>query len=81
MLGFESIGVDGADSLASLGRLVSLFLSSVFTNTLIVDRMALFGLQSAADRGVCSHTAHVEGRVEWPGWRHVSCEVEFKEGN
>ncbi len=65
-LGFASTGVVGAESLGSLGRLISLFLSPVFTKTLMVDRIALFGLQSSAESGVCSHTGQVDGRVEWP---------------
>jgi hypothetical protein len=30
----------------------------------MVDRRALFGLQSSAETGVCSHTGHAEGSVD-----------------
>jgi len=55
--------VGGVFFFASLS-LASRFFSSVRRKTLIVVRRDLFGLQSAADTGLCSQTGHEEGNVE-----------------
>jgi len=61
-----SIGVAGGVFLTSLDLCASRFFSSVRRKTRIVVRSDLFGLQSAAVRGLCSQTGHDGGRVDWP---------------
>jgi len=61
-VGVGSMGVIGV---ASLGRLISLFFSSVLKKTLIVVLRDLCGLQSSADRGECSQTGQLVGSFEW----------------
>jgi len=71
----DVIGSDGVAGgvcfLASLS-LASRFFSSVRRKTLIVVRRDLFGLQSAAETGLCSQTGHEDGSVEWPLIMHIS---------
>lgn len=57
-----SMGVGGADSLASFARKASLFFSAVRKKTFMVVRRDLFGLQSSAERGECSQTGQDDGR-------------------
>lgn len=54
----------GAGGAGSFGRLASLFFSAVRRNTLMVVLRDLFGLQSSADSGECSHTGHEGGRFD-----------------
>lgn len=61
-----SNGVGGGLFLTSFDRRASRFFSSVRRKTLIVVLRDLFGLQSSAATGVCSHTGQDEGRVDWP---------------
>jgi len=58
-----SDGVAGGVFFFTSLSLASRFFSSVLRNTLIVVRRDLFGLQSAADTGLCSQTGHEEGNV------------------
>jgi hypothetical protein len=59
-----SRGVAGGVCLTSFCRRASRFFSSVRRKALMVDRRALFGLQSSAETGVCSHAGHEEGSVD-----------------
>lgn len=67
VLGFASLGVMGVMGVDSFAWELSRFFSAVLRKALVVMRSLLFGLQSSAETGVCSHTGQVDGSVNLPG--------------